>query len=482
MRARLLHAALALALIGAAPSLAHAQEAPSAEARAEARSHFERGTDLYNEGRLDAALAEFQRAYEVSPAYPVLYNVGRVHAELGHPVEASRAFAQYLSEGGDTIAAARRREVEALLATQLARVGRVRVESNVAGSVVSIDGADVATTPLAEPLEVGAGHHTVGLRAPGYESATLAVDLAGGVEQRVAVDLRPQVAPRGSLRVRATLVGVVVSVDGSEVGRTPLDATIPVPAGPHDIVGARAGYLSDAHHVVVEDGAEVEVRLRPELDPEPSPDAVGTLALALPAARTSIRVDSADRSVIGDLTLPVGDHALEIEVEDRAPWVGTVAIAPALRVELAPPLVWTAGARRDRLSSAQGVRDAGLGIAVGGAVLLAAGLAVLAWNEVEIASTDARVASLGSEYRSMGCPPITTRCQEIAGEVAGLTTRQSEENVIRGVTIAASALGGVLALVGVTLVLTSPSDEAIDRAAHAELLVGPGGLELRGTF
>jgi hypothetical protein len=480
MSQRFFRSALAVLLLCGTPLLAHAQDTQVATASEEAHAHFQRGTDFYNEGRLDAALAEFQRAYEVSPSYAVLYNIGRVRAELGQPVEASRAFAQYLAEGGSAIPAARRQEVDALLATQRARVGRLRIESNVDGSTVSVDGADVATTPLAEAIEVGAGHHTVGVRAPGYEAVTIAVDLAGSVEQPVVVELRPAVVPRGSLRVRSTLTGVAVTVDGVEVGRTPLDATIPVSAGDHEIVGTRVGYWPDTHRVTVDDGAEVEVRLRLELDPAPPAEAIGTLALELPPARAAVRVDGEDRSVIGDLTLPIGEHTLEIEVEDRARWSGTVSIE--LRVVLAPPLTWTPAARHDRLAGAARATEAGLATAITGGALLAAGLAVLIWNETEIAATDARVLTLGHEFQAMGCPPLTSRCQEIADELHGLTPRQNDENIIRGVTAAVSAVGGLLAIVGVSLVLTAPSSDAIDAAAHAELRVGPSGVELVGSF
>ena len=53
-----------------------------------------------------AALAELSRAYELVPRHEVLYNIGRVEVQLGHPVEAARAYERYLAEGGDAVARA----------------------------------------------------------------------------------------------------------------------------------------------------------------------------------------------------------------------------------------------------------------------------------------------------------------------------------------------------------------------------------------
>ncbi|MCZ7677259.1 MAG: PEGA domain-containing protein [Sandaracinaceae bacterium] len=178
--------ALALALSVAAPALA--QDAPE-----RAAEHFDRGIAFFNEGRYDAALAEFSRAYELAPAHQTLYNLARVHAALGHAVESAQAYERYLAEAGAEIGARRRREAEAALAAQRARVGRLVVRADVEGARVAVDGVDVATTPLAEPLPVSAGSHTVEVRAPGRESVRRAIAVAGQEEVVLEVSLREEV-------------------------------------------------------------------------------------------------------------------------------------------------------------------------------------------------------------------------------------------------------------------------------------------------
>ena len=82
----------------------------------------------------------------------------------------------------------------------------------------------------------------------------------------------------------------------------------------------------------------------------------------------------------------------------------------------------------------------------------------------------------------MDCDPITDRCDEIARELSILNPRQDQQDVIQGVSIASAALGAVLGGIGLGLFFASPSDADVDRAAHAELRVGPGSLALRGAF
>jgi hypothetical protein len=451
--------------------------------RAEASAHFQRGTDLFNEGRYDAALAEFQRAYDIAPALPVLYNLARVHAELGHPVESAHAYERYLSEGGSTIAAARRAEVTAALAQQRDRVGRLRIETNVDGAFVSVDGRDVTTTPLTAPIELGSGTHVIGVHAPGYEAVSREVSIAGTVESAIAIELRREVEQRGTLRIAATLPGVTVRVDGHDVGTTPLGATLPVPVGDHEVSGVRAGYFGDGRTVHVDDGAEVEVTLRLTLDPDASASTRGQLALALPHATSIVHVDG--ETMTGSTQeLPIGPHHVVVDVDDRAPWSGDVTIAPDAPLTLTPPLEWTADARASRISAAQTQFDAGLGLGIAGLAVMLVAVPVSIWNESQISGTDAAVIALNRELVAAGCAHMmgTATCVTLQDRGAGLQSQQDTENIIRYTSIAIGALGAIALATGLTFVLTSPSAQTIDASAHASLRIGPGGLMVDGRF
>lgn len=150
---------LSLAFVTALTS-AHASGEP-AEARAEARSHFDQGVGLARRHAYAEALAEFERAYQIFPHFSVLYNIGQALITLGRPTEASAALTRYLEEGGANIEPHRRQEVDAAIESELAKTGSIQVTVDVAGALVSVDDKPYGRSPLAAPVRVDGGAHRV---------------------------------------------------------------------------------------------------------------------------------------------------------------------------------------------------------------------------------------------------------------------------------------------------------------------------------
>ena len=111
---------------------------------------------------------------------------------------------------------------------------------------------------------------------------------------------------------------------------------------------------------------------------------------------------------------------------------------------------------------------------------MAVAVPIVIWNETEIASTDASGVYLLGIYQEMGC--VRGSCVPLERELEAISARQTDQDIVRGVSIATSLLGGLLGGIGVALFATAPSREGIDRAAHVRLELGPGGLRLDGTF
>lgn len=114
---------LALALCGATITPANPARAEQMEQRALARSHFNRGVELAKAGSYESALAEFKQAYQISPHFSVLYNIGQAELALERPELAVETLQRYLTEGGERIEPARRAEVTSTIATELERLG-----------------------------------------------------------------------------------------------------------------------------------------------------------------------------------------------------------------------------------------------------------------------------------------------------------------------------------------------------------------------
>jgi hypothetical protein len=158
-----------------------------------AAEHFERGLELYREGTLDAALVEFERAYEAVPDFRVLYNLGQIQSQRGEYLEAIGYFERYLREGGESIPAARRAEVEKYLTTLNGRTAKLWVETNVEGAELFVNGKSMGQLPLERPISINSGVCEVRIVKPGYEPRSHQLKAAGGDQPRLSLPLTPTV-------------------------------------------------------------------------------------------------------------------------------------------------------------------------------------------------------------------------------------------------------------------------------------------------
>ena len=190
------------------------------DVRAAARIHFDRGVVAFRDRRFAEAAEEFKTAYDLSPAFIVLYNIGQVDVALGRPVEAVAAFRKYLDDGADRVPAQRRLEVEGELRRQQARIGQVRVRSRRPGAEVRIDGLLVGKTPLPAPVPLSVGHHTVEGALPAHPPALREIEVMGRTESELILEFaEPNPAPPS-----------MSTATSAHVPRSPVITTGPVSA------------------------------------------------------------------------------------------------------------------------------------------------------------------------------------------------------------------------------------------------------------
>ena len=166
-----------------------APEEPQPPNMVEANERVARGEALFEQGDFDAALAEFERAYEVIGEHParyiVLYNIGQAHERRFRYDLAMRYYRRYLEEGGPQ--AEDRATVEATIRTLEGLLATIHVTVNVPEAEVWVGDRQVGTAP-GEVLVPG-GRHVVEVRAPGYVPAQQEVQVPPRSEQTVAFEL-----------------------------------------------------------------------------------------------------------------------------------------------------------------------------------------------------------------------------------------------------------------------------------------------------
>jgi hypothetical protein len=167
------------------PRMAAANEETDA---AEAASRFQRGVDMYREGGFEGALAEFRKAYQISPSYRVLYNIAQAQYALHDFVGAYKSLVQYMNEGGAEISTDRRLQVDEMFARLSERIARIKVTTNVAGADIRIDDVSVGTSPLPEAVTVNVGTRKVSAFKAGSGEMFRVVTVAG--KENLKVELR----------------------------------------------------------------------------------------------------------------------------------------------------------------------------------------------------------------------------------------------------------------------------------------------------
>lgn len=158
----------------------------------EVQKHFDLGNDLYNEARYEDALVEYEKAYSLSKYWKILYNRGQVLVMLRREPEAIDDFERYLAEGGNEIPEERRKEVERDLGKLRMRLAWVILKSAPSGLDVLVDGRAVIKTPLAKPLPIGAGKHTIALRRDGKIVFSKELQIPAGESTEVTVEIAPE--------------------------------------------------------------------------------------------------------------------------------------------------------------------------------------------------------------------------------------------------------------------------------------------------
>jgi hypothetical protein len=194
---------------------AHAQDV---EINDQARSHFQAGVNLLQDpdgARYEEAYREFKAAYQASPSWKILGNLGIAAMKLERDGEAIEAFQKYLAGGSASLPADEREQFQRDLGTLQAGLVRLSIDISEAGANVlderlPVSGSPVRNTYVAEGkhLEVGvrAGHHKLTVTLPGFEPAVWELEAVSGANQTHSFQLK-RPAPAGVAPLPASSPG-----------------------------------------------------------------------------------------------------------------------------------------------------------------------------------------------------------------------------------------------------------------------------------
>ncbi len=214
-----------------------------------ARAEYAGARILYEDGDFRGALTKLASALKESGDPRLLWNMAACEKQLRHYARVIELLQRYLREGRGLITKQDEQSTEQLLETVGAFVNHLKVVSDPADAELLIDGEKVAQLPREEALLVDMGKHLLELRKPGFVSAVKEVELAGG--QDVTVEMQMQLElHEGTLRIVSS-PDAVIRVDGKVVGTATWSGRLP--SGVHEVYVSAPGKQPHSSEVTVRD-------------------------------------------------------------------------------------------------------------------------------------------------------------------------------------------------------------------------------------
>lgn len=472
-----------------------AAAAPPEDAkRAEARERFDRGLTLFNQGDNEGALAEFQRAFQLTGNGTVLYNIGRVQAASGDPVSALQTLDQ-LSKNPAGLSAERRKEVESLRLEQENRVGSVALHCQVpVQGRLEVDGVDSGAFDASKPLSLSlaAGRHVVGLLIPGYYPVRETVSLAGREQKQVELSPQPLAGALGRIKLSVEPIGVMVKLDDQELGRTPHLLELAVAPGPHHLRLERPGYAAIDRDVTVREAGVIEVSETLTFDAKSRTGHDGFLSVHSSEPESVIFINGTVANDAGSgVSLPEGEHRLRVERGGFVTSERLVTVPRGSSAKIDVTLAPTAQYRADYSASVASRHNWALGIAVGGVAVAAASGGYLIWATKQVNQAEARwnedfgIASEHCNMNQSDCKQLLDVASIRQTDLSEKQTHQTYGYVGLGVGLAAVVTGVVLRATGPDKHRYDPRPES-DVFGSLELspwaLPGSGGLVASGSL
>jgi hypothetical protein len=209
----------------------------------EAKKHFTRSRELYEEGDLTGALKELERSYALVPNYKLLFNLGQIQAQTQDYAAALKSFRKFLVDGGDEVPEARRADVLREVDRLRTRVAELTVLVNLPGAEVTVDDVPLGVSPLPGPVTVNVGKRRVTASLPNHFPVTKLVDVAGLDLVNVRLELAPIAAPAPAAEAKLQ-PGPAVSVVAPEPASKPARFPVWLPWVGTAALGIGAGVMS----------------------------------------------------------------------------------------------------------------------------------------------------------------------------------------------------------------------------------------------
>ena len=466
---------------------------------------------LYDQDNLAAALVEYRHIQRESGKAPGLFNVGRICARLNRPVEAVAEFDKLLAAPGRT-PTEKLEEARRIRDEQRSRIGRLMIQTTVP-AFVEVDNVAVGKTEvkvflgareepagnavpdvryvMAQPIEVANGPHLVAAVAPGHAPLRQQIEIGGGMTKEFELSLVPAKGELAHIRVRTSVPGADIQLDGAPVGRTPIDVTLSVEAGAHELALKRKGYRTASLRRDLGEGQTWEADVVMEEDPGEMGWQAGELVLEGEEPGSALSVNGKLRELRENrVKLPPGPHEIELTHSGFLPYRAQVDVDPGKARHLRVEMEATAEARHDRLDRVSGQRWRAWGTLAAGALLTGASATYLGFALKDQSTANSNYKQVRDEFTTGDCDGANWNAKTLAACAKAKTDAESAkttaDNKVLGGYIA-TGVGAAVLVTGLIMVLTIDDTSHYESPHSSVAWLGwaradGGGVALAGRF
>ena len=188
------------------------------ERTALARSLFEEGVALGNQGEWAQAADRYRRVLTLRPTAHVKFNLALALSHLGQLVEPAELCRQVIRDPAAPESA--RRDAQDLLSTLEPRIGRltVRLTGDPEGAAITLDGDPLDAVSIGVAMPADPGTHEVAARRGAEIVAGETVEIAEGGSAEVTLDIPPAPEPEVPTPSETASAGMSASAGGSLTG------------------------------------------------------------------------------------------------------------------------------------------------------------------------------------------------------------------------------------------------------------------------
>jgi hypothetical protein len=317
------------------------------------------------------------------------------------------------------------------------------------------------------------------------------IEIGGGVTKEFELALVPAKGELAHIRVKTSVPGADIQLDGAPVGRTPIDVTLSVEAGSHELALKRKGYRTANLRRDLGEGQTWDADVVMEEDPSEMGWQSGELVLEGQEPGSALAVNGKVHEIRGDsVRLPPGPHEIELTHSGFLPYRAQVDIDPGKTRHLRVEMEATAEARHDRLQRVSGQRWRAWGTLAAGAVIAGASGIYLGFALKDQSNANSNYKQVRDEFTTGDCngakwdAKTLDACNKAKSDAE--SAKSSADNKVLAGYIA-TGVGAAVLVTGLIMVLTIDDTSRYDNPHSSVAWLGwananGGGLALAGRF